>query len=86
MKKLFTISVIFSLMLTTSVYAEQAYNNIRETQNSNRYTQDLSTRASENQQAWEQTIRAYQVNNNDSYTRFWDRYVDAYQKSKKIQH
>lgn len=84
MKKLFTVSVIFSLMLTTSVYAAQAYNNIRETQNSN--TQDLSTRAASNQQDWNQTIRSYSVNYNDSYTRFWDRYTDAYQKSKKIQH
>ena len=43
-------------------------------------------RAQDPLSAENQTIRSYSVNYNDSYTRFWDGYTDAYQKSKKIQH
>ena len=93
-KLLLMVSVIATLLVSTVVYAEQTYNTpIRETQNDvpdiqtqQRQTnyEDLTARAQANQQRLEQAVRSYEMNYNDSYTRFWDRYTDAYQKSKKI--
>ena len=45
---------------------------------------DWQAKADANQRVWDQTIRSYETNYNESYSRNWDKYTDNYQKSKKI--
>ena len=45
---------------------------------------DWQAKADANQRIWDQTIRAYEVNYNESYSRNWDKFTDNYQKSKKL--
>ena len=85
MKKLIAVSVLLSMVLVSAAYADTEYTSIRESQNSN-VPQDWSAKSEANQQLWDQTIRSYEVNYNESYMRNWDNFTDAYQKSKRIQH
>ena len=85
MKNLLTLSVLFSLMLGTAAIADDGYAYPEETQNSARQSY-YSDRIDTNRNLWNQTIRSYEVNYNDSIRRFWDQYTDAYQRQKKIQH
>ena len=90
MKKLIAVSVLAVVIASSTVYADQqSYTDIREQQPSVSATRQLSSeefiaRAQEQQQRMDQALRSYEMNYNDSYTRFWDRYTDAYQKSKKV--
>lgn len=85
MKKLLTFSVLFSLILGTAALAGTQYTNPEETQNSPQQSY-YNDRIDTNRNLWNQTIRSYEVNYNDSIRRFWDQYTEAYQRQKKIQH
>ena len=90
MKKLIAVSVLAIVIATSAVYADQqSYTDIREVEQSavtpkKPDYEELNARAQEQQAIQERAVRSYQMNYNDSYTRFWDRYTDAYQKSKKV--
>jgi len=45
---------------------------------------DWQAKADANLRTWNQTIRSYEANYNESYNRNWDKFTDAYQKSKKL--
>ena len=84
MKKLLTISILFSMISVMPVYAGVAYTNDDESETLLR--QHHSEHVSENREVWNQTINSYQANYNDSMKKYWDAYTEAYQKQKRIQH
>lgn len=89
MKKLIAVSVLAVVIASSAAFADQqSYTDIRETQGAvtpqKTDYEELNARAQEQQARMEQAVRSYQANYNDSYTRFWDRYTDAYQRSKKV--
>ncbi len=84
MKKLLSVSVLFSLILGTAAFADTEYTNNKESQNS--MQSSYSERIDTNRNLWNQTVRSYEVNYNDSMRRYWDQYTEAYQKQKRIQH
>jgi len=85
MKRLLLVSVLFSLILGSAALADSEYVNPAQSQQNSQY-QNYNERIDTNRNLWNQTVRSYEVNYNDSMRRFWDRYTDAYQRQKKIQH
>jgi peptidoglycan hydrolase CwlO-like protein len=85
MKKILTVSVLLSIiMMSSAAYAETAYRGKNETQTSS--YQDYDSKIETNRNIWEKTVRSYEANYNDSMRKYWDRYTEAYQRQKRIQH
>ncbi|MBR6099503.1 hypothetical protein IKP85_07125 [bacterium] len=84
MKKLLAVSVLFSLIIGSVAYADSQYSVRNEDQNNTQ--SNYSDRIDTNRSLWDQTVRSYEVNYNDSMRRYWDAYTEAYQKQKRIPH
>lgn len=84
MKVLLIVSVLFSLVTGAMAYAGTAYTNVDDKEALLR--QHHNEHVSENRDAWNQTIRSYEANYNDSMKKYWDEYTAAYQRQKRIQH